>query len=118
MSTQAERGGAHRSDAHAKKHPEKLDPQLASPIRLLRTCPKPALLLHAREGGSRFRQDFALGRKPMLIVLAVDAAVRGPELVSSLANAVFQTSEIAPSAMPGLRINGMHPSPHLQNRMS
>jgi hypothetical protein len=35
MSTQAERGG--RSDAHVKKHPEKLDPQLASPIRLLRT---------------------------------------------------------------------------------
>jgi hypothetical protein len=50
--------------------------------------------------------------------LAVDAAVRGPDLVSSLANAVFQTSEIAPSAMPGFRINGMHPSPHLQNRMS
>src|SRR4029450_9387213 len=84
----------------------------------LRASPHPALLWHAREGGSRFRQDFALGRKPMLIGLAVDAAVRGPELVSSLANAVLQTSEIAPSAMPGLRINGMHPSPHLQNRMS
>jgi hypothetical protein len=51
----------------------------------------------------------------MLIGLAVDAAVRGPDLVSSLANAVFQ---IAPRALPGLGINGMHPSPHLQNRMS
>jgi hypothetical protein len=69
-----------------------------------------------RSGGNR--QDFVLGRKPMLIGLAVDAAVRGPDLVRSLANAVFQSSEIAPRAMPGLGINGMHPSPHLQNRMS
>jgi hypothetical protein len=117
MSTQAERGG--RSDAHAKKHPEKLDPQLALPIRLLRTwlCNRSAGFGH-REDGSRLRQDFALGRKPMLIVLALDAAARCPDLVSSLANAVFQTSEIVPSAMPGLHINGMHTSPHLQKRMS
>jgi len=76
------------------------------------------LLLHACGDGSRFCQDFALGRMPMLIGLTVDAAMRRPDLVSSLANAVFQSSEIAPRAMPGLRINGMHPSPHLQNRMS
>jgi hypothetical protein len=62
-----------------------------------------------RSGGNR--QDFVLGRKPMLIGLAVDAAVRGPDLVRSLANAVFQSSEIAPRAMPGLGINGMHSEP-------
>jgi hypothetical protein len=112
MSTQAECGD--RSDAHAKKHPTKLDPQLASPIRLLRTwaCNRSASFGN-RESGSQFRQDFALGRKPMLIVLALDAPARGPDFVSSLANAIFQTSEIVPSAMPSLHINGMHTSPHL-----
>jgi hypothetical protein len=87
MSTQAECGD--RSDAHAKKHPTKLDPQLASPIRLLRTwaCNRSASFGN-RESGSQFRQDFALGRKPMLIVLALDAPARGPDFVSSLANAL------------------------------
>jgi hypothetical protein len=87
MGTQAECGD--RSDAHAKKHPTKLDPQLASPIRLLRTwaCNRSASFGN-RESGSQFRQDFVLGRKPMLIVLARDAPARGPDFVSSLANAL------------------------------
>jgi hypothetical protein len=36
------------------------------------------------------RQDFPLGRKPMLIGLAVHATMCGPDLVRALANAVFQ----------------------------
>jgi hypothetical protein len=38
----------------------------------------------------RSRQDFSLGRKPVLIGLSVNAAVRSPDLVGALADAVFQ----------------------------
>ena len=44
----------------------------------------------AGERGRRCRQDFPLGRKPMLIGLAVHIAMCGPDLVSALANAVFE----------------------------
>ena len=40
--------------------------------------------------GRRCRQDFPLSRKPMLIGLVMYAATRGPDLVSALANEVFQ----------------------------
>jgi hypothetical protein len=40
--------------------------------------------------GRRCRQDFTLRRKPMLIGLAVHAAMCGPDLVSAIADAVFQ----------------------------
>jgi hypothetical protein len=42
------------------------------------------------ERDRRCRQDFPLGRKPMLIGLAVHAVMCDPNLVSALANAVFQ----------------------------
>jgi hypothetical protein len=57
------------------------------------TCRRPALLLRgglAGERGRGCRQDFPLGRKPMLIGLAVHIAMCGPDLVSALANAVFE----------------------------
>ncbi len=59
----------------------------------LRTCRRPSLLFRGRfagERGRRCRQDFSLGRKPMLIGLTVYATMRGPDLVSALANEVFQ----------------------------
>ena len=55
-----------------------------SALRLLRDA------VVAGESVRRSGQDFPLGRKPVLIGLAVDAAARGPDLVGALANAVFQ----------------------------
>jgi hypothetical protein len=45
----------------------------------------------AGERDCRGRQDFPLGCKPMLVGFAVDAAMCGPNFVSALANAVFQS---------------------------
>src|SRR6266567_2633282 len=57
------------------------------------TCRRPALLLRGRfvgDRGRQCRQDFPLGRKPMLSGLAVHAAMCLPEFVSALADSVFQ----------------------------
>jgi hypothetical protein len=66
------------------------DGRLAGPRKALggfRTCRRPTHLLRgglAGERGRRCRQDFPLGRKPMLIGLAVHIAMCGPDLVSVL----------------------------------
>jgi hypothetical protein len=59
----------------------------------LRTCRRASLLFWGRfagERGRRCRQDFPLGRKPMLIGLAVHEAICAPDLEGALANAVFE----------------------------
>jgi hypothetical protein len=59
----------------------------------LRTCRRPSLLFRGRfagERGRRCRQDFPLGRNPMLIGLAVHEAICAPDLEGALANAVFE----------------------------
>src|SRR5262249_34352112 len=59
----------------------------------LRTCGRPWLLLRSwfpGEDGRRCRQHFPFGRKPMLLGLAVYAAMCGPHLIGAFANAVFQ----------------------------
>ena len=55
----------------------------------LRTSRRPALLVWD-ERGRRYRQNFPLGYEPMMIGLAVHAALFGPDLVSTLANAVLK----------------------------
>jgi hypothetical protein len=59
----------------------------------LRTSRRPSLLFRGRfagERGRRCRQDFPLGRKPMLIGSAVHEAICAPDLEGALANAVFE----------------------------
>jgi hypothetical protein len=59
----------------------------------LRTCGRPWVLLRiwfAGEDCRRCRQQFPFGRKPVLLRLAVHAAMCGPHFIGAFANAVFQ----------------------------
>jgi hypothetical protein len=56
----------------------------------LRTCVRPWVLLLAGEGCRRCPQQFPFGGKPVLLRLAVRAAICGPHFIGAFANAVFQ----------------------------
>jgi hypothetical protein len=88
--------GARSRDVPRQDH---VDPQPLAGQRErsggLRTCRRRSLLLLFRGwfAGERrrcWRQDFPLSIKPMLIGLAMHAAICAPDLVGALANAVFQ----------------------------